>query len=52
MDAENKKTDLPDDDWVVYIPDKVFWAFESALFKMEMAQKEFHKLADEMKQVK
>jgi len=49
METETKKTDLPDDDWVVYVPDAEMRAIERALFNMEMVQMEFHKLAEEMR---
>jgi len=49
MKTVNRKPELPDDDWVVYLPSEGMRAFERALFKMEKAQKEFHKLAKEIK---
>ena len=35
----------------VYVPDDVYHAFHNAYFKMEMANKEFHKLREEMEPV-
>ena len=52
MDTENKKTETPDDDWVVYLPDKELRAFERALYNMEKARREFHRLGEEMRGVK
>ena len=49
MKTVNRKEELPDDDWVVYLPNEGMRAFGRALFKMEMAQKELHKITDEMK---
>jgi len=52
MESEDKKTEAPDDDWVVYVPDAELRAFERALFNMEMAQREFRRLAEGMKEMK
>ena len=52
MESEHHKTEAPDDDWVVYLPDAEMRAFERALLNMEMAQMEFRKLAEDMKEMR
>ena len=49
MEEKDRKIELPDDDWVVYIPDDAMRAFNSAYFKMLEAQKELKKLREELK---
>ena len=51
MKTENKNTKLPDDDWVVYIPDEEMRAIERASLKMWQARKELQKIRDEMRVV-
>ena len=48
MEEKARKIDLPDDDWVVFIPDEAMRAFNSAYFKMLEAQKELKKLKEEL----
>jgi len=48
MEEKARKIDLPDDDWVVFIPDEAMRAFNSAYFKMLEAQKELKKLREEL----
>ena len=49
MNKEKRKPELPEDDWVVYLPNAAMRSFESAYFKMWQALKGFQKYADEMK---
>ena len=51
MDEKEKdrKDEWPDDDKVIYIPDAEYHAFMKSLRKMEMVQKELHKIRDSMK---
>ena len=51
MGTENKKMKLPDDDWVVYIPDEEMRAIERTSFKMWQARQEFQKIRDEMMKI-
>ena len=51
MENENNKPKLPDDDWVVYIPDEEMRAIERASLKMWQARKELQKIRDEMRVV-
>ena len=51
MKTEIKNTKLPDDDWVVFIPDEEMRAIERACFKMWQARREFQKIRDGMKKV-
>ena len=48
MEDKDRKVELPDDDWVVFIPDEAMRAFNSAYFKMLEAQKVLKKLKEEM----
>ena len=52
MENTKQQQKLPEDDWVVYIPDDAMRAFESAYFKMWQARQELQKVADGMKQVR
>ena len=45
---DKEKQKLPEDDWVVYLPDEAMRAFNSAYFKMLQAQNELKKLREEM----
>ena len=47
-DNKDKKEELPDDDWVVYIPDEAMRAFNRAYFNMLEAQNELKKLREEL----
>jgi hypothetical protein len=51
MDEKNKdrKDEWPDDDKVVYIPGEEYHSFMRSLYKMELAQREFHKIRDNLK---
>ena len=49
METENKNMKLPDDDWVVFIPDEEMRAIERARFKMWQARREFQKIRDELR---
>ena len=51
MDEKEKdrKDEWPDDDKVIYIPDAEYHAFMQSFRKMEMVQKELHKIRDSMK---
>ena len=51
METEKKKTDLPDEDWYVFIPDEEMRAFEHTLNNLEQAREKFRKLKDEMVRV-
>jgi len=51
MENENNKPKLPDEDWVVYIPDEEMRAIERASLKMWQARKELQKIRDEMRVV-
>ena len=51
METEDKKTKLPNDDWVVFIPDEEMRAIERASLKMWQARRELQKIRDEMKRV-
>jgi hypothetical protein len=51
METENKKTDLPDNDWYVFIPDNEMRAFERTLNNLEQVRDDFKKLRDELKRV-
>ena len=51
MEAEQKKTDLPDNDWYVFIPDEELRAFERSLNNLEQVRDEFRKLKEEMVRV-
>ena len=51
MEDKTEKTELPDDDWVVYLPDEEMRAFERAYFKMWLARQELQKVAEGMKRV-
>jgi predicted RNA-binding protein len=42
------KLELPDDDYVVFIPDKDLRSIEQALNKMEQAQQELHKIRESL----
>jgi uncharacterized protein (DUF1778 family) len=44
-----KQLELPDDDYVVYIPDKDYYRFIQSLDKLEEAQQELHKLGENTK---
>ena len=48
MEHENKKKELPDEDWYVFIPDEELRAFERSLNNLEQVRDEFRKLKDEM----
>ncbi|MDR2058252.1 MAG: hypothetical protein LBP83_08265 [Dysgonamonadaceae bacterium] len=48
-DKDNGQGIWPDDDKVIYIPDAEYHAFMQSLRKMEMVQKELHKIRDSMK---
>ena len=48
MEDKDRKVELPDDDWVVYIPDEARRAFERAYMKMWEAKKELEKMREEM----
>ena len=41
---DKEKQRLPEDDWVVYLPNEAMRAFESAYFKMWQARQELEKL--------
>jgi uncharacterized protein YaaN involved in tellurite resistance len=43
-----KKLELPDDDYVVFIPDKDLRSIEQALNKMEQAQQELHRIRESL----
>jgi hypothetical protein len=53
MDASDKEKDRqgiwPDDDRVVYIPDREYHSLMQSLRKMEQAQQELHRIRDGMK---
>ncbi|MDR2058442.1 MAG: hypothetical protein LBP83_09235 [Dysgonamonadaceae bacterium] len=51
MDEKNKdrKDEWPDDDKVIYIPDAEYHAFMQSFRKIEMVQKELHKIRDNLK---
>jgi hypothetical protein len=51
MDEKNKdlKDEWPDDDRVIYIPDREYHSIMQSLRKMEQAQQELHKIRDNMK---
>jgi hypothetical protein len=51
MDEKEKdrKDEWPDDDKVIYIPDREYHSLMQALRKMEQAQQELHKIRDGMK---
>ena len=51
MKTEKKKTDLPDNDWYVFIPDEEMRAFERTLSNLEQVLDDFQKLKDELKRV-
>ena len=46
---DKEKQRLPEDDWVVYLPDEAMRAFNSAYFKMLQARHELQKLKEELK---
>ena len=46
---DKEKQRLPEDDWVVYLPDEAMRAFNSAYFKMLQARQELQKLKEELK---
>ena len=48
MEDNDKKVELPEDDWVVFIPDEAMRAFNSAYFKMLQAKKELDRLREEL----
>jgi len=48
METENKKIELPHDDWYVFIPDEELRAFERSLNNLEQVRDEFRKWKDEM----
>jgi hypothetical protein len=51
MDEKNKdwKDNGPEDDKVIYIPGEEYHSFMRSLYKMELAQMEFHKMRDSLK---
>ena len=49
METEKQKTDLPDDDWYVFIPDEERRAFERSLNNLEQVRDEFRKWKEELK---
>jgi hypothetical protein len=51
MDGQEKdrKDEWPDDDRVIYIPDREYHSFMRSLYKMELAQKELHRIRDSIK---
>ena len=48
---DKEKQRLPDDDWVVYLPDEAMRSFNSAYFKMLQARQELQNVADELKRI-
>ena len=48
METDKSKMKLPDEDWVVYIPDEEMRAIERASLKMWQARKEFQKIREEL----
>jgi hypothetical protein len=51
MDEKEKdrKDEWPDDDRVISIPDEEYHSFMRSFYKMEQAQREFHKIRDSLK---
>jgi hypothetical protein len=49
MEIIERKDEWPDDDRVISIPDEEYRSFMRSLYKMELAQKEFHKIRDSLK---
>jgi hypothetical protein len=48
MNEVPTKKDVPDDDWVVFIPDEEVRALERICNKMQQAQQELRKVAEAM----
>ena len=46
---DKEKQKLPEDDWVVYLPNEAMRAFERAYFKMWQAKKELEKIKEELR---
>ena len=44
----DRKDEWPDDDQLIYIPDELYHSYMQSLRKMELAQKELHKLRDSL----
>jgi hypothetical protein len=49
MEIIERKDEWPDEDKVVYIPNEEYHSFMRSFYKMEQAQKEFHKIRDSLK---
>jgi hypothetical protein len=49
MEIIERKDEWPDDDKVISIPDEEYNSFMRSFYKMEQAQKEFHKIRDSLK---
>ena len=43
MKTENKNPKPPDNDWVAYIPDKEWFAFQNLCDELEQTREEFQK---------
>ena len=50
MEIKNSKAELPEDDWVVYLPNAAMRLFDSAYFNMWQVRQELEKQADVKKQ--
>ena len=48
-DKDNGQGIWPDDDRVIYIPDKEYHSIMQSLRKMEQVQQELHRIGDSMK---
>jgi hypothetical protein len=49
MEIIERKDECPDDDRVIYIPDEEYLCFMRSFYKMDLAQREFHKIRDNLK---
>ena len=45
---KDRKDEWPDEDRVIYIPDEEYHRFMQSLRKMELAQKELHRIRDSL----
>jgi hypothetical protein len=48
-ETDKKECEWPDEDQVIYVPDKYVRDIENSLEKMETARKEFYKVAESVK---
>jgi hypothetical protein len=51
IEKENKKSEQPDDDWTVYIPDAEMRAFERMYANLETAREEFLKFRESLNRI-